>query len=142
MSKIKNSEYIDIVNNWLSEGVLSYSEIVIALRKRGFTISKASVAKYAQEFRANKAAISNIDIDSEVIKIKSKEVDFRNDLENGVKLINEMLNDALKNAYQLTLYAKEHKKPPPIHAFKAAREIQQLLKGQRDLLQNGLEKLD
>ena len=53
------------------------------------------------------------------------------------KLINEMLNDALKSAYQLTLYAKESGKPLPIGVFKATREIQQLLKGQSELIKEG-----
>ena len=137
MSKIESSEHKDFIDEMLLNTGLSLDAICTELRtKRNFHLSKSTLAAYKKQLEAIHNESANVSYDTEIQNIINNENsnNYKDDHLGKKKLLNEMYTIALNNAYKVTKVASKKGKLLPLNLYKSIREIQNLIKGQNELL--------
>jgi hypothetical protein len=136
-AKIEQSEHLNFINNAILEGVLSLSEIEKALAKKGFRVSKATLSTYGNKLKEINEINGSIDYDKEIQEIiDNKSFDYKAKYKERKRLLYDMYETALNNAYKITKSNSKNSKMLPLPLYKSIREIQSLLKGQQELIKD------
>lgn len=137
MNKIESSEHKDFIDNMLLNTGLSLDAICTELRtKKNFHLSKSTLAAYKKQLEAIQNESTKTSYDTEIQDIINDETprDYKKDHEGKKRLLNEMYTMALDNAYKVTKIASNKGKMLPLNLYKSIKEIQNLIKGQNELL--------
>lgn len=134
-SKIVNSDFREYIDNALLNDVMSLGDLEKDLLKKGFRVSKSTLATYAKELKAseNTSNMQSYDVDYQNIIESDKAIDYAKRNKDNKAIIQEMYDMALKSAYKVTRNATTNGKVLPLNLYKSILELQRILKGQSEL---------
>ena len=135
MSKIKNSIHVEFIDDAILNDKLSLMELVIVLRKKGFQISKSSLATYARELKSVNSSdvLETYENDLQEVISNDLNVDYKKEHEEKEKIIYAMYDKAIKNAYKATMNNAKNGKVLPLNLYKSVNELQKLIKGHNEI---------
>lgn len=134
-SKIKNSEFCEYIDTVLLNDEMSLGELEKDLLKKGFKVSKSTLASYAKELKAfnDFQVMQSYETDYQEIVSNDRSVNYAKRNKYNRAVIQEMYDMSVKKAYRITKSSSENNKALPLNLYKSILELQRILKGQSDL---------